>query len=176
MERLAPIGTLEDARHLRRMASRRTTADLLKEACISYLLKRGYSCFTELGLNSWGKLRADVIGMNLRADLVIFEVKSAVADYASDLKWRQYAQFSNRMYFVFTEDVFSKLKSRLADDLRGTGVGASVLCEQTGYLRIVMPAKKNKMVGSVKRTLVIRMAWRGGRSKRLERRKRIYIG
>ena len=54
------------------MATRRITADLLKEACIYYLLKRGYSCFTELGLNSWGKLRADVIGLNLRAELVLF--------------------------------------------------------------------------------------------------------
>lgn len=158
------------------MATRRITAGLLKESCVSYLIKRGYSCATELGLNSWGKFRADVIGMNLRADLVIFEVKSSVADYAGDSKWAAYVPFSNRMYFVFTESVFEKLRTRLAEDLKGTGVGVAVLCEKTGYLRIIVPAKKHKMEGKVKRTLIIRMAWRGGRSKRIERRKRIYIG
>jgi len=114
--------------------------------------------------------------MNLRADLVVFEVKSSVADYVADSKWSAYVPFSNRMYFVFTEAVFAKLRPRLGPDLRGTGVGVAVLCEKTGWLRIVAPAKRNKMDGKVKRTLIIRMAWRGGRSKRVERRKRIYIG
>lgn len=155
--------------------SRRTVADTLKEAGVSYLIKKGYSCFLELGLNSWGKLRGDVIGMNLKADIVMFEVKSSVGDYSTDKKWASYQQYANKMYFVFSHEVYQKLQNRLKLDLQGTGVGVMILCPDQGYLKVVVPAKKKAMLGATKRNMVIRMAWRGGRSKRIERRKRLFI-
>ena len=156
-------------------SSRRTVADLLKLASISYLLKGGFSCHCELGLNSWGKLRADVIAVNLRSHLVVYEIKSSVADYSTDAKWRQYLEYCNKLCFVFTEPVFEKLKDRLKTDLKGTGVGVMVLCSKSGYLRSVMPCKHRLMKKGAKRKLIVRMAWRGGSSKRTGRRQRYYL-
>jgi hypothetical protein len=157
------------------MATRRDVANTLKEAGVSYMLKKGYSCFVELGLNSWGKLRGDVVCLNLRADIVILETKSSVADYTTDTKWQQYQQYANRLYFVFSQPVYEKLKERLKTDLRGSGVGVLILDPISGYLKVQVAARKKKMQGSTKRTMVIRMAWRSGRSKRMERRKRLYL-
>jgi hypothetical protein len=46
--------------------SRKDTCEKLKQAAISYFLNLRYSCFTELGLNSRGKLRGDVVSINLK--------------------------------------------------------------------------------------------------------------
>ena len=159
----------------KKKTSRRTVADVLKLASHSYLLKKGFSCHSELGLNSWGKLRADVLAINLRSHLWIMEIKSSVADYSTDSKWRQYLEYSNKMCFVFTEAVYEKLKDRLKVDLKDSGVGVFVLCTKTGYLRSVKGCKHRLMRKGTKRKLVVRMAWRGGTSKRTSRRQRHFI-
>lgn len=157
------------------MGTRKEIADILKQAATSYLLKKGFSCFHELGLNSWGKKRGDVVALNLRAEIVIIEVKSSVSDYATDSKWKFYLEFSNKMYFAFTHAVHEKLRDRLKADLKGTGVGVLVLDPSTGYLQSKMSAKRRRMSGKTKKNLVVRMAWRQGTSKRNSRRKRHFI-
>jgi hypothetical protein len=157
-------------------APRKTIADTLKSASFSYLAHKGFSCHTELGLNSWGKLRADVLAINLKSHLYICEIKSSVADYSTDKKWRQYLPYSNRMWFVFTADVYERLKERLKVDLKGSGVGVFILCPKTGYLKSVQSSKHRLMKKATKRNLVLRMAWRGGTSKRTHRhRQRHFI-
>lgn len=155
--------------------SRRTIADCLKQATMSYFLKKGFSCFAELGLNSWGKLRGDVVCLNLKGTIVLCEIKSSVQDYKTDRKWSNYLEYCNKMYFVMSEPVFLSLKEVLKTDLKGTGVGVLILCPKTGYLKSVMSAATVKMTGKNKRSMVIRMAWRGGTSKRTNRRVRTYI-
>src|SRR5438067_13574411 len=109
------------------MSRNTSIADGLKEAAMSYFLKKGYACFAELGVNSWGKLRADVLCLNLKCHIILCEIKSSVQDYSTDSKWKGYLSYSNKMYFVFTEPVYEKLKDRLKTDLKGTGVGVLVL-------------------------------------------------
>lgn len=150
-------------------------ADTLKAAATSYFLKGGYSCFLELGLSSWGKLRADMLAVNLRGRIVIAEVKSSRADYRSDKKWRSYLDYCHKMYFVFCPDTFRKLKSTLKEDLKGTGVGVMVLNPDTGYLDVVKTARDREMDSDAALTLITRMAWRGGISKRTNRRTRYYL-
>ena len=159
------------------MARNTTIADGLKVAAMSYFAHKGYSCFPEIGVNSWGKLRADVLCLNLKCNIVLCEIKSSVADYSSDSKWQGYLSYCNKMYFIFTEPVFEKLKKRLATDLKGTGVGVLVLDTMSGYLRSEHPASNRKMIGKVKKDIVVRMAWRSGVSKRTNKqRKRVFIG
>lgn len=154
---------------------RKTVAGTLKAASFSYLAHKGFSCHTELGLNSWGKLRADVLAVNLKSHIYLMEIKSSVADYSTDLKWRQYLPYSNRMWFVFSEPIYDRLKDRLKVDLKGSGVGVMILCEKTGYLRSAQSSKHRLMKKTVKRNLVLRMAWRGGTSKRTSRRRVRYF-
>lgn len=142
---------------------------------MSYLLKKGFSSHAEVGLTSWGKLRADVLAVNLKGHLWLLEIKSSVPDYTTDKKWRQYIEFCNKMFFVFSEPVYQKLKDRLDVDLKGSGVGVLVLCPKTGYLRSVKPSKERLMKKRTKRLLIVRMAWRGGTSKRTQRRTRHFL-
>lgn len=156
--------------------NRLVVANALKQATTSYFLKKGYSCFLELGLNSWGKLRGDVLAINLRGHLVIAEIKSSKADYLNDLKWQQYLPFSNQLVFVFTPNVFTSIKQEIIEKVKPLGVGVLVLDERTGYLRSVVPAKNRVMKKKTKRLLTLRMAWRNGDvSKRNSRRKRQFL-
>ncbi len=152
-----------------------STADTLKTAVCSYFLKGGYSCFQELGVTSWGTLRADVICVNLRRRIVICEVKSGPRDYRTDKKWREYAKYCNRLYIVMCDRTYEKLKDELKVDLKGTGAGVMVLNPTTGYLDIVVPCKKRELDDEVSMNLITRMAWRGGISKRTNRRTRQYL-
>lgn len=152
-----------------------STADSLKTAAMSYFLKKGYACFSEIGVNSWGKLRADVLCLNLKCHIVLCEIKSSVQDYSTDTKWQNYLPYSNRMFFVFTAKVYAKLAERLKTDLRGTGIGVLVLNERTGYLDSKMRSADRKMVGKIKKSIVVRMAWRNGVSKRTNNRTRQFI-
>lgn len=157
------------------MARNTSIADSLKAASMSYFLKKGYACFSEIGVNSWGKLRADVLCLNLKCHLVLCEIKSSVQDYSTDSKWKNYLEYSNQMYFIFTEAVYLKLAERLKTDLNGTGVGVLILDSKTGYLRSVKSANNRKMIGKIKKDIVVRMAWRNGVSKRTNNRTRQYI-
>jgi len=156
-------------------ASRKTVASLLKTATHSYLLRSGFSCLEELGIEAWGKRRADIIAVNLKSVLVIAEVKSCAADYLGDNKWREYLPKCHKLYFVFTTPTFNKLRDRLKIDLKGTGAGVLVLNEVTGYLDSKVSAKHRPMMKKVKLHIITRLAWRQGVSKRTNRRTRIFI-
>lgn len=156
--------------------TRRTVAQILKQAAFSYLLRKGFSCFGELGTEAWGKRRADVIAVNLKSKIVIAEVKSCVADYSTDTKWKLYIPKCNRMYFIFTEPTFDKLKARLKIDLKDTGVGVLVLNPVTGYLDSRMSGKDKLMSRKNKFQMLTRMAWRAGdASKANSRRVRQFL-
>lgn len=150
-------------------------ADTLKAAAVSYFLKGGYSCFLELGLSSWGARRADMLGLNLRQKIVVAEVKSSPRDYKTDTKWREYLNFCDRFYFIMCPATLEKLKPRLKIDLKGTGAGVMVLNPDTGYLEVVKKAAVRELDDETRLSLITRMAWRGGISKRTNRRTRHYL-
>lgn len=157
------------------MGRREITQGLVK-ATNSYLLKKGFAVYNEMAVVKWGRRRVDVIALNLRGEIVVGEVKSSPEDYYSDSKWMTYLEHCNRMHFVFTESVFSKLKAEIAPVLKQHGVGALLLSPTTGYLYSVLPARRRPMCGTNKKALVFRMAWRNADvSKRTNRRVRIFL-
>lgn len=157
-------------------ASRRPITEALQLASQSYWLKKGYSCFKEIGVVAWGRRRADFIALNLRGDIVLCEIKSSVADYTADNKWHWYLEFCNRMMFVMLPDVFDKLRDRMArENVFKRGIGVLVLDPNTGYLRSVKSTKYRPMTGKNKRIIITRLAWRNGVSKANSRRQRQYV-
>ena len=150
--------------------------EALRSASVSYLVDKGFSVHTELGLCRRGRLRADVIAVNLKGTVVVFEVKSCKADYTGDTKWRKYLRYSNKMYFVFDSTTYVKLKDKLRSDLRNTGVGVLVLCEVSGLLKAQAPAKSRTMQPKDVVDIAVRMAWRGGASKRNTECARVFVG
>lgn len=158
--------------------SRRETTSILTQATVHYLSHKRYSCHIEIGIESWGKKRLDILALNTKGDLIGCEVKSCVADYRSDKKWRTYLPYTNKMYMVFSEALWAKEKFRkkVSKELKEHGVGVLVLSEKSGYIRVAQNAKKRKVDLTIVQALVLRMAWRGGQSRRtIKRRKRLFI-
>jgi hypothetical protein len=68
------------------------------------LLRRlNYSTVTELPLLT-GR-RADIVALAMDATIIIVEVKSSVADFRADTKWREYRAHCDRFYFAIPESV-----------------------------------------------------------------------
>ena len=162
------------------MSSRKETADALKKAACSYFSRKLFSCHLEIGIEKWGKFKADVLAVNMRAELILCEIKSCVADFTADDKhgkWQNYLMACNKFYWVFTESTAEKLRPHFKR-LREHGCGVLVLDSTTGYLRSVQPAKRRPMKGKLKREVVTRLAWRNGDvSRRTSRcRVRVFLG
>lgn len=147
----------------------------LIRASTSYLLKLGYSCTTEIGIQRRGRRKVDVLAINLRSELIICEVKSGIADFRTDKKWQTYLPHCNKFYWVFTHETAQLLESEFAN-FKKLGCGVLVLDKVTGYLKAKVPAKRRKMLGEDKRNIITRLAWRAGEvSKRTSRRVRVFF-
>ncbi len=66
-----------------------------------YLRTLGFASVTEMSLRS-GR-RADLVALGGNGMIHIVEVKSSVADFRADTKWRDYRQHCDRLYFAVTE-------------------------------------------------------------------------
>lgn len=158
--------------------SRKHTTSVLTQAAVYYLSHKRYSCHIELGVESWGKKRLDILALNTKGDLIGCEVKSCAADYKADKKWQTYLPYTNRLYMVFSEALWNKEKfqNKTSKELKEHGVGVMVLSEKSGYIKVVQNAKRREVDGTILQALIMRMAWRGGESRRtLKRRKRLYL-
>jgi hypothetical protein len=58
----------------------------------------GYATLTEVTLAT-GR-RVDVIALGPRAEILVVEVKSSVADFRADRKWQDYLEFCDRFAFA----------------------------------------------------------------------------
>jgi len=67
------------------------------------LRARGFSTVTELPLLD-GR-RADIVALGADGSLLIVEIKSSVADFRADHKWRDYAAHCDRLYFAIDPDL-----------------------------------------------------------------------
>lgn len=148
--------------------SRKETTLKLHRAVTYYFIDKGLSVYDEVGLRSsqqYSKLRADIVGFDSRGKITIVEVKSCWQDFASDCKWQSYLGYSNKMYFAITKELYdSKHRDCIIDQLKQHGVGLFVL-NSNGHIGIVLNAKSRKVMGSVRRWLITKLAWRGGFSK-----------
>lgn len=160
------------------MSSRKEVTKILTQAAVFYLSHKRYSCHIEIGVESWGKKRLDILALNTKGHLVGCEVKSCAADYKADKKWRTYLPYTNQLYMVFTERLWNKEKFRkqVSKELKEHGIGVMVLSERSGYIEVVKNAKKREVDPLILQSLVLRMAWRGGESRRIhKRRKRLFL-
>tara|TARA_B100000700_G_scaffold101966_1_gene114981 strand:+ start:29697 stop:30188 length:492 start_codon:yes stop_codon:yes gene_type:complete len=158
--------------------SRKHTTATLTQAAVHYLSHKRYSCHIEIGVEAWGKKRLDVLALNTKGDLIGCEVKSCPADYRTDKKWKTYLPYTNRLYMVFSQKLCQneKFMKKVRPELKEHGVGIMMLSEKTGYVQVKLNAKKRQVDPTVLQELVLRMAWRGGESRRtIKRRKRLYL-
>ncbi|MGH6847503.1 MAG: MmcB family DNA repair protein [Methylocella sp.] len=90
------------------------------------LLQRlNFSTVTELPLLS-GR-RADIVALAMDATIFIVEIKSSVADFRADAKWRDYRTHCDRLFFAIPESVPIEIMPEDAGLILADGYGAEIL-------------------------------------------------
>ena len=115
------------------------------------LSEMGQSCLAELPLGN-GR-RVDVMALGRSGLLTIVEVKSSLADYRSDDKWREYLPWCDAFYFAVVEDFD---RTVLPD-----GVGVMV-ADRYGAA-VIAPSPEFKMAPARRKALTLRFARTAGR-------------
>ena len=105
------------------------TALIIARGVRRLLRARGFSTVTELPLLD-GR-RADVVALNNDGALLIVEIKSSVADFRADRKWRDYAAHCDRLYFAISADMPADIMPEEAGLIVADAYGAEILREAT---------------------------------------------
>ena len=85
----------------------------------------GYSTVTELPLGD-GR-RADIVAVGPDGAILIVEIKSSIADFRADRKWRDYAAHCDRLYFAISEDTPVEIMPEEAGLILADRFGAAIL-------------------------------------------------
>jgi hypothetical protein len=128
-----------------------------------YLKEHGYSVYIELGVETMGSRRADVLALNHEPDLLLVEVKSCAADWRSDNKWRDYIDSCNRLYLAVTDKFYrSKVGKEATETMREAGCGVMVINKDAGTLKVKVKAIRREMEPNHLKFVLVKMAFRGG--------------
>jgi hypothetical protein len=122
------------------------TAAMIARGVRRMLRARGYSSITELPLLD-GR-RADVVALHGDGGLLIVEIKSSVADFRADRKWRDYCAHCDEFFFAV-----------------GPGIPAAIMPEEAGLIladpygaEIVRPAPRLRIAPATRRAVLLRFA------------------
>jgi len=83
-------------------AEPRELAPLLARGVTRLLAEHGYGTLVEFRLPA--ARRVDVIGLDRDSRFVIVEIKTSVADFRADQKWREYLPYCDAFYFAVPEE------------------------------------------------------------------------
>lgn len=71
--------------------------------------------------------RADVIGLDRNGAFLIAEIKSSVADYRADGKWRDYTGFCDHFYFAVAPDFPAHILPEECGLILADGYGGEII-------------------------------------------------
>lgn len=126
-------------------AAPRPAADIAR-GVVRLLFDLGFDSLAEFTLAS-GR-RADVIGLDRAGRFSIVEVKSSVADFRADGKWRDYLDYCDTFYFAVGKD----FPLALVPADRG------LMVADPFEAAIVRPSPENRLNGARRRALTLRFA------------------
>lgn len=155
---------------------RKEVTKALTEAVSHYFVHKLYAVFFEFGVGRRGERRLDVMCLHTGLEVVGIEVKSCRADYAADKKWMEYLAYTNKLYLALPPNMIdSPFYEKILADIKPHGIGVMTLAP-SGFMMVVKPAKRRDIDDLVIGKLLVKMAWRGGLSRRnVSRRKRIFL-
>jgi hypothetical protein len=122
------------------------TAVMIARGVRRLLRARGFSSLTELPLTD-GR-RADIAAVNRHGEVLIVEIKSSLADFRADRKWRDYAACCDRLYFAISERTPAGLMPLEAGLILADPYGAEIVGE----------AELQRMAPVSRRALLLRFA------------------
>ena len=117
----------------------------IQRGVVRLLQAHGLACLTELPLPN-GR-RADVVGLSEMGEIWMVEIKSSLADFRADLKWPDYREFSDRLFFAVKPDFPIEV---LPDD------AGLILADRYGG-EIARPAPEMKLAGARRKSMALRL-------------------
>ena len=111
-----------------------------------FLRALGYATVTEMALRS-GR-RADLVALGGDGTILIVEIKSSVADFRADHKWRDYRMHCDRLYFATTARVPPEIFPDDAGLIIADGYGAA----------LVRDAPEHRLPPATRRMVTLRFA------------------
>jgi len=118
------------------------TALVIARGVRRLLRARGFSTVTELPLLD-GR-RADVVALNGEGALLIVEIKSSIADFRADRKWRDYAAHCDRLYFAVGPEMPAEIMPEETGLIVADSYGAAILREAPA--RTLAPATRRAVL------------------------------
>ena len=110
-----------------------------------FLSTKGYKVLTEFALPN--KKRVDIIGINLKKEIVIVEVKSNKIGVKLDKKWKNYLNYCNYFYFACSE----KINFNLSKDI-------GIIKYNSNKIQITKEPKYKKLPENKKNKLIFKIA------------------
>jgi len=110
------------------------------------LRRLDYSTLTELPLLT-GR-RADIVALAMDATIIIVEIKSSVADFRADAKWREYRAHCDKFYFAIPESVPVDIMPEDAGLILADAYGGDILRQAPEY----------RMAPATRRAVLMRFA------------------
>ncbi|MBV1706370.1 MAG: MmcB family DNA repair protein [Hyphomicrobiales bacterium] len=122
------------------------TALMVARGVRRLLRQQGFSSLPEVGLMS-GR-RADILAMGPDGTLHIVEIKSSVADFRADQKWRDYRAHCDRLYFAIPGTVPQDIMPEDAGLIIADAYGAAIIRE----------APVHRLAPATRRVVLLRFA------------------
>jgi len=120
--------------------------DGVTRGVLRLLLQQGFSPLVEFKLTS--SRRVDVAGLDRAGKFLFVEVKSSLADYRADAKWREYLDYCDWFYFAVAPG--------FPMDVLPDGLGLIVADGHDGA--ILRPAPETPVNGTRRRAQTLRFA------------------
>jgi hypothetical protein len=106
----------------------------------------GYSTITELPLLD-GR-RADVVALRGDGAILIVEIKSSIADFRADNKWRDYLDHCDKLYFAICDTIPPEMMPLEAGLIIADAYGAAIVRE----------APEQRLASATRRAVLLRFA------------------
>jgi hypothetical protein len=106
----------------------------------------GWASVTELALPS-GR-RADIVAVASDSSLAIVEIKSSLADFRADRKWRDYRSHCDQLFFAVSAEMPVDVLPQDAGLIVADAFGAEIVRE----------APVHRMAGATRRAMLLRFA------------------
>jgi hypothetical protein len=129
------------------------TAAAIQKGVCRHLRAAGFATLTEFTLAS-GR-RVDVMGLSPSGQIWIIEIKSSLEDFRADLKWPEYRDFCDRLYFAITTDLQPEIMPVEAGLITADAWGAEVQRDPAEHL--LHASRRKAMTLSFARAAALRL-------------------
>jgi hypothetical protein len=129
-----------------------TAANIQKGVC-RHLRAAGFATLPEFTLAS-GR-RVDILALSPSGQLWIVEIKSSLEDFRADLKWPEYRDFCDRLYFAITTDLMPEIMPPEAGLIIADAWGAEIQRDPTEHL--LHASRRKAMTLSFARAAALRL-------------------